>query len=116
MISVDDVLDRLAPPAAITADNLVTVVRTVMEAVEGCAGATGAEKKAAVLECLRALVRQAGALGDAEEATLALLPHLIDELVVVSKDGLRINQRHRRLSLRCLGSFLRRLCCLVVRK
>lgn len=108
MISTDSVLEQL--PASVTASNLVGAVRAAMEAVERYADASGAEKKAAVLECLQALVNRTDAFGEATEATLALLPHLIDELVVVSKDGLRINQRHRRLSLRCLGAALRRLC------
>jgi len=104
MISVDDILDRLVPPAAITVDNLVTVVRTVMEVVETYKSVSGAAKKEAVLQCLQALVRRTDAL---DTAVLALLPHLIDELVVVSRDGLRIN---RPPGWRCLGALLERLC------
>ena len=113
-IPLDEVLGKVECPLPVTTDNLVSVVRQVMEVVEAYTQSTGEQKKQAVLECVDALMRStdAGALEAVEPVVLALLPHLIDELVVCSHTGIHINQQYRRrCRLSCVFTLLRNTCC-----
>ena len=113
-LDIESILEKLDDDFVVTSENLVASVRMVMEIVETFEQASGADKKRAVLECIEVLLRttDAGALEAAEPAVLALLPHIIDELVVCSRNGLSINKQYRRrASCRCLVRFLRRVLC-----
>ena len=116
---VREVLRRAKLPSPVTSENLVAAVREVMEVVEAFQRGGGEQKKAIVLECIDTLLRETdsgAALEAVEPAVRALLPHLIDELVVCSRTGIRINDQYAsKRSCRCLGAFLRRLCCRVCR-
>lgn len=111
-IPLDEVLSRMRPALPVTADNLVAVVREAMEVVETYRRATGEQKKATVLACVDSLLRNTdsgAALEAVEPAVLALLPHLVDELVVCSRHSIRVNRRYRARSCRCLCALLRNL-------
>ena len=118
-IPIDDVLRRLRLQLPVTTENFVSAVREIMEVVETFGGATGPQKKQAVIDTLDSLLRStdAGApLEAVEPLVLALLPHLVDELVVCSRTGVRINRRHRRCGLGCVFTFAHLLLCRVCRR
>ena len=88
-------MDNLVHP-----QKLVSTLVHAIEEAEQVAGSTGAQKKAFVVEAVRAVATHTMSVDDAALVEV-LAPHLIDALVAATKGLLGVNEKEGEPSPRC---------------